>query len=120
MMVMNSHDWALTMAGVIGIGIAIVHGVLVQRLMVTPFQRLAGSHFGTSIPRLVPALLNFSTFNWLIGGIALIVCGALDGRREWTRGYQWRPTPRFEALAKCTVRMAARGLSGSEFSRGWT
>ena len=39
------HDWqdaALGLAGIIGSGVAVVHGVLVQRLMVRPIERLAG------------------------------------------------------------------------------
>jgi hypothetical protein len=70
---MDPHDWALVLAGVIGSGVAVVHGVLVQRLMVTPFALVAGRNFGASIRRLVPLLLQFSTFNWLIGGIVLVV-----------------------------------------------
>jgi hypothetical protein len=72
-MVMNWHDAALAMAGVIGSGVAVVHGVLTQRLMVRPFERLADGRIGAPIRRLVPLLLQFSTFNWFVGGIALIV-----------------------------------------------
>jgi hypothetical protein len=71
-MVMDSHDVALALAGVIGSGVASVHGVLVQRLMIQPFLQLAGGTIAPSIRRLVPLLLQFSTFNWFIGGIALI------------------------------------------------
>jgi hypothetical protein len=41
--------------------------------MVTPFQRLADGNFASSIRRLVPLLLQFSTFNWFLGGIALVI-----------------------------------------------
>jgi hypothetical protein len=67
------HDVALGMAGVIGSGVAIVHGVLTQRLMVGPFEQLAVGKISAPIRRLVPMLLQFSTFNWFVGGIALIV-----------------------------------------------
>lgn len=70
---MNWHDLALGMAGVIGIGVAVVHGVLVQRLMVGPFEQLADRRIAAPIRRLVPLLLQFSTFNWFVGGLALIV-----------------------------------------------
>lgn len=70
---MNAHDWALGLAGVIGSGVALVHGVLTERLMVTPFHQLADGNFSSSIRRLVPLLLQFSTFNWFIGGIALVI-----------------------------------------------
>jgi hypothetical protein len=67
------HATALGMAGVIGSGVAIVHGVLTQRLMVRPFEQLAVGKISAPIRRLVPPLLQFSTFNWFVGGIALIV-----------------------------------------------
>ena len=69
---MNSHDVALVSAGVIGSGVALVHGGLIQRLMVKPIQQLADRSLALPIRRLVPLLLHFSTFNWFIGGIALI------------------------------------------------
>ena len=72
-MVMNWHDAALAMAGVIGSGVAVVHGVLTQRLMVGPFEQLADRRIAAPIRRLVPLLLQFSTFNWFVGGLALIV-----------------------------------------------
>jgi hypothetical protein len=73
-MVMNWQTAALAMAGVIGAGTAVVHGVLTQRLMVRPAVVLLGTdkRIGAPIKRLVPALLQFSTFNWFIGGLALI------------------------------------------------
>jgi hypothetical protein len=73
-MVMNWQDAALAMAGVIGSGTAVVHGILVQRLMVKPFEEvaLAGGQTGASIRRLVPLLLHFSTISWFLGGLALI------------------------------------------------
>jgi hypothetical protein len=72
-MVMNWHDAALGMAGVIGSGVAVVHGVLTQRLMVGPLVQLADRPVAAPIRRIVPLLLQFSTFNWFVGGIALIV-----------------------------------------------
>lgn len=68
---MDSHEIALKAAGVIGSGVAIVHGVLMQRLMIEPFNRFAGPRVGRSIQTLVPLLLQFSTYNWFIGGVAL-------------------------------------------------
>ncbi len=40
---MDWHDAALAMAGMIGAGVAVVHGVLTQRLMVRPFQEIAAT-----------------------------------------------------------------------------
>jgi hypothetical protein len=73
-MVMYWQNAALAMAGVIGSGVAVVHGILVQRLMVRPFERLAlaDGRIGVSIRRLVPLLLHFSTVSWFLGGLALI------------------------------------------------
>jgi hypothetical protein len=72
---MNWQDAALGMAGVIGSCVAVVHGILIQRLMVRPFEEfcLADGRIATSIKRLVPLLLHFSTISWFLGGLALIV-----------------------------------------------
>ena len=71
---MNWQNAALAMAGVIGSGVAAVHGILVQRLMVKPFEELAlaDGRIGAPIRRLVPLLLHFSTISWFLGGLALI------------------------------------------------
>ena len=71
---MNWQDAALGMAGVIGSCVAVVHGFLVQRLMVRPFEEffLAEKRVSSSIRRLVPLLLHFSTISWFLGGLALI------------------------------------------------
>ena len=71
---MTWQDAALAMAGVIGSSVAVVHGVLTQRLMVRPVEVLfvADRRIAAPIRRLVPLLLQFSTFNWLLGGLVLI------------------------------------------------
>ena len=71
---MNWQNAALAMAGVIGSGVAVVHGILVQRLMVKPFEELAlaDGRIGAPIRRLVPLLLHFSTISWFLGGLTLI------------------------------------------------
>lgn len=68
------EDAALILAGSIGIVTAIAHGVLTHRLMAQPLLAAAGKHRGIepSILRLFPLLLQFSTYCWLAGGIALI------------------------------------------------
>ena len=68
------QDAALGAAGVIGAGVAVVHGILVQRLMVRPIEALAVGEDRLSGPvrRLVPLLLHFSTIFWFLGGLALI------------------------------------------------
>jgi len=71
---MNWQNLALALAGVIGCGVAVVHGILVQRLMVEPFDELArvDKRITATIRRLVPMLLHFSTISWFVGGLALI------------------------------------------------
>ena len=71
---MNWQSVALGMAGLIGSFVAVVHGILTQRLMVRPIEALFLSHGRISAPvrRLVPLLLHFSTIVWFLGGLALI------------------------------------------------
>jgi len=70
-MVMDTHDVALLSAGLVGGLVAVVHGVLTQRLIVRPVQALPAGQLSRTIRRLTAALLQFSTFNWLVGGLAL-------------------------------------------------
>jgi hypothetical protein len=87
--VMNWQNAALAMAGVIGCGVAVVHGILVQRLMVKPFEEfaLADGRIGESIRRLVPLLLHFSTISWFVGGLALIAAARwLEGDARLATG----------------------------------
>lgn len=58
-------------AGVIGGGVAVIHGVLTQKLMVAPVT--AQTRLSPVIRRLTAALLQYSAFNWLLGGAALVV-----------------------------------------------
>ena len=62
------------MAGVIGCCVAVVHGILTQRLMVRPFEEFfrADKRTSVSVRRLVPLCLHFSTISWFLGGLALI------------------------------------------------
>jgi hypothetical protein len=69
----NTQDIALAIAGVIGSTVAIVHGVLTQRMIVRPLEDVAAPKLPRSIRQLAAMLLQFSTFNWFIGGLALIV-----------------------------------------------
>jgi hypothetical protein len=70
-------DWqnaALTLAGVLGSGVAVIHGILTHRVIVKPFRAISedDNWIRPAIRRLTPPLLQFSTYNWLIGGLALI------------------------------------------------
>ncbi len=70
----NPH-WVLVSAGLVGVATAIVHGLLTNRLMVRPLgQMLAGRKtVSSTVRRILAPLLHYTTFSWLIGGIALIV-----------------------------------------------
>jgi hypothetical protein len=70
---MDLHDVSLALAGVIGGGVAVIHGVLTERLMVRRLRGEAGAQFPATIRRLMAGLLHFSTFNWFLGGLVLIV-----------------------------------------------
>ena len=71
---MNLHDVALAAAGVIGCGVAVAHGIIVQRHMVRPLEKLsvANNRMPASTRRVMAGLLQFSTFNWFVGGVALV------------------------------------------------
>ena len=78
---MDWRDIALIGAGIIGAGVALVHGALTQRHMVRPIGALlaADRRSGPMIGRLTGALLQFSTFNWFLGGLALIAAALWMG-----------------------------------------
>jgi hypothetical protein len=77
---MNLQDGALVTAGCIGCGVAVIHGVLTQRLMVGPFEQIADRRISAPARRLVPLLLQFSTVNWFIGGLALMLAASSFGQ----------------------------------------
>jgi hypothetical protein len=77
---MNWQSAALALAGVIGSGVAVFHGVLTQRLIIRPFEEVSNGKLAPAIRRLVAGLLHFSTFNWFLCGVALIVVALWCGR----------------------------------------
>lgn len=76
---MDWHDIALGGAGVLGASVAILHGVLTQRLMIRPLEAVYADdrRIPGPIRKVVPLLLHFSTFNWFLGGLALIAATGL-------------------------------------------
>src|SRR5215208_5905269 len=84
-MVMDRHDIALVIAGVIGSGGAVAHGVLTQWHIIDPIQELAVPRISTTVQRLVSVLLQFSTFNWLVGGSP---CSSRPSSLDVMRGLQ--------------------------------
>lgn len=71
---MTWQSISLALAGLVGSITAIIHGVLTQRLMVAPIEKIlaADKRFSATIRRLVPALLHVSTAAWFTGGLVLI------------------------------------------------
>jgi hypothetical protein len=69
---LNWQDVALIVAGIIGIGVAVIHGILAQRTMIRPLAKSESVFSDAEIRWIVPWLLQFSTFNWVLGGFALI------------------------------------------------
>jgi hypothetical protein len=79
-MVTGIQNAALGLAGVIGSGTAVVHGILTQRLMVKPIEVfLSDNKVSAPIGRLVPVLLHLSTVSWFFGGLALIAAALWCG-----------------------------------------
>ena len=68
------QNMALTAAGVIGATTAVIHGVLIERLMVRPFDAMAAGDRRVSAVtrRLISPLLHYSTVSWLLSGLALV------------------------------------------------
>jgi hypothetical protein len=128
---MDWHDAALAAAGAIGSATALVHGVLTQRLMVRPIQAaLADRNLPRAVRRLVPVLLQFSTFAWLLGGLALVAAAwCSDREAKLATGLLVGAFYLFGALGNAwatrgrhpgwMLMAAAAGLIGFGLSGGW-
>lgn len=73
---MDWQDGALGAAGVVGAGVAVIHGVLIQKLLVQPLAGQTGVRMAAPIRRLIAPLLHFSAYNWFLGGLALVAVAA--------------------------------------------
>ena len=67
---MSINDWALILAGGIGTFVGIAHGIIVQKSMVLPIFR--DTRYPLRLRRIVAVLLQFSTYCWVLGGLALM------------------------------------------------
>jgi hypothetical protein len=74
---------ALSLAGLIGAVTALFHGIVTNRLMVGPISRrlAADPEVSETIRRIVPPLLHYSMFSWLVGGMALVVAANFAGAK---------------------------------------
>jgi hypothetical protein len=72
---MDLHNLALMAAGAIGCAVAVFHGVLTERYLVSPLVRKSreGDKLSVPVTRLIAPLLHYSTASWFFGGAALIV-----------------------------------------------
>lgn len=80
-------DWqtlALAAAGGIGCVVALIHGALTHRYLVLPGLKAAGDAPSGERAHLAAALLQYSTFSWFAGGVALIAVslGPAQAQRE--------------------------------------
>jgi hypothetical protein len=75
-------------SGVGGCLIALLHGVLQQKLIIRPLlqRNLQAKPLPDTTLKLIVALLHFSTAAWLAGGIALIVVARLGNEAQFVTG----------------------------------
>ena len=71
---MISQSVLFIAAGAIGMGVAVLHGVLMQRLMIAPL--LAGNDLPARGRGIFPILMHYSTAVWLLAGAALVWASA--------------------------------------------
>lgn len=79
---MTLADILLCMAGVIGMTVAVIHAVVMQRVVVPPVQVAvsAGSAVRGATKRLLTPLLHVSSVTWFVEGAALVAAALLvDG-----------------------------------------
>ncbi len=71
---MDYQEIALIVAGSIGSLVAIIHSILVRRLMTRPLVEAVKDkkNLSASAQRLIPLLLDYSGFNWFCSGLALV------------------------------------------------
>jgi hypothetical protein len=103
---MGWHDGALGLAGTIGMVVAAIHGWLVHRHIVAPVGPLADGRLSGRARRLLPPLLQFSTFNWFVGGLALIAAMGLGPEAKLAIGLLVASSYGFGAIANL---LASRG-----------
>lgn len=106
---MSWHNVSLQLAGLVGAVVAVMHGLLVQRLIVVPFAQIAptGRPFSPVVRRLVPPLIHFSTLVWFAGGIALVLATQLDPAARFSISLMVGATYLFGALGNL---WATRGV----------
>lgn len=76
-------DIAIIAAGVIGIIVAVIHGVIQRRSIIAPLRAILNesSALRGASRRLVVPLLHVSTLAWLVAGL-LLVWGGFRGQSE--------------------------------------
>lgn len=81
---MTRQEFALVVAGLIGSIVALFHGGLLHRYAVRQLNSAAIKQTGLSsvMRRLLGPLLQFTTFNWFVGGLALVAVAFWGTARE--------------------------------------
>lgn len=83
---MTGSDLALLAGGGVCALVALVHGVLMGRYIITPIDAAlantstSGGGMNGGSRRLVTPLLHYSTFAWLTGGLAVMMTAVALGR----------------------------------------
>lgn len=78
---MDAASLALVAGGGLGVGVGVIHGAMMERFIVRPVGvAVAGGRMAAGTRRLITPLLHFSTFGWVVAGLALIAAGAVLGR----------------------------------------
>ncbi len=101
---MDYQSVALAAAGIIGSGVAVAHGIIMQKIIVKPIDAFFRSTETVSptIRRLVAPLLHFTTYNWFLGGIALLIAAfCLEGEVKIAAGLFAGSSYLFGALCNC-------------------
>lgn len=75
---MTDFNWVLVAGGCVGMIVALIHGVVMQRFIVRPIGlALAGGKMARGARKLVTPVLHYSTFAWFIGGLAVVTAALL-------------------------------------------
>lgn len=78
---MIESNWMLFAGGIVGGVVALIHGVVMDRVIVRPIDRAlsAGVRMNAGARGLITPLLQYSTFAWLIGGLAVMAVALTMG-----------------------------------------
>jgi hypothetical protein len=78
---MNASQWFLLSGGGVGAAVSLIHGAVMGPAILRPIDAALAGHAAMHVAgrKLVTPLLHYSTFAWLLGGIAVMLAAALMG-----------------------------------------